>query len=395
MRAVAAMIAVGLLLAACGNEPAADLPVADASPVEASPTAAPSPTDDPEPSPSPAPDPESSPTAAASPSPTPDVAPRFGDVPSDSFVMPDGYFPFALSRDGTRLFADGPHPDGLGCEESEPFALQLYDLASGEISVDLDPSLGLFGPFRGPGDQVLLIVGCEGFLGRVMVGLELDDGRIAELVDVPLPTTDGPFSDPTAVSWTPDGELVWVVLGGGADLVTTDVAGNETRDRVGLNVEHYVLAATTSDVWSIDYRGDDIAVVGLRSGDRFAGYDDLAEAPGLDAVLALGDAGVRLIRGDGSSEVWISDELGDNVIWRGAALVAPDLAYAVEDRSQPPDYASDRLLHAIGPDGIIETIDVGADSVPGPLLSADGDRLVYVVFDEGSGESRVVIRDRV
>ena len=94
-------------------------------------------------------------------------------------------------------------------------------------------------------------------------------------------------------------------------------------------------------------------------------------------------------------EVWISDELGDNVIWRGAALVAPDLAYAVEDRSQPPDYASDRLLHAIGPDGIIETIDVGADSVPGPLLSADGDRLVYVVFDEGSGESRVVIRDRV
>lgn len=395
MRVVAAMIAIGMVLVACGNDPAADLPVAAASPVEASPTGEPSPSEDPSPSPEAAPSPEPSPTASPAASPPPDVAPGFGEVPSDSFVMPEGYFPFALSRDGTKLFVDGEHPDGVGCEESEPYALQLYDLATGDITVDLDPSLGLFGPFRGPGDRVLFIVGCEGFLGRVMVGVELADGRIAELVDVPLPTTDGPFSDPTAVSWTPQGELVWVVLGGGADLVTTDLAGNETRDRVGLNVEHYVLAATTSDVWSIDYRSDEYAVVGLRSGDRFAGYDDLAEAPALDAVLALGDAGVRLIRGDGSSEVWISDPVGDDVVWRGATLVAADLAYAVEDRSQPPDYASDRMLHAIGPDGIIETIDVGADSVPGPMLSADGDRLVYVVFDEGSGESRVVVRDRV
>ena len=43
MRVVAAMIAIGMVLVACGNDPAADLPVAAASPVEASPTGEPSP----------------------------------------------------------------------------------------------------------------------------------------------------------------------------------------------------------------------------------------------------------------------------------------------------------------------------------------------------------------
>lgn len=388
-RGLAAAGAAALGLTACTSPDEAE-PVAQATAI-----VAPSPEPDTMPAPSPTTGPSASPTPSTTSSPPPAAtsqAPGFADVPAPSITLPEGYFASGLSSDGTRLYADGPHPEGVGCEESQPYALQLYGIETGELDRALDPSLGLFGPFRGPGERVLLVQSCEGLLSRVATASPAPDGSLTAVEDVPLPT-DGV----TAVDWTPDGGLVWAADDladpDGPELWRTDVAGVPRVDPVPLDTVVYDLAATSTGVFGVDLQRDVPTVVDLLSGTPYVGFDDVTPAPWLDAVVLTGDAGLRIVRGDGRDARWIDDALDDGVRWDGALLVDDGLALVVEDRTGQ-EFRGPRYLHAVTPDGVVETIDVGVDAFPGPLLSADGDRLAYTTYDDQTAEQRTVVRDR-
>ncbi len=366
---------------------------------------------DPEPSVTPTPTPSESPgEAAASPEasetpiavvPAPTGAPAalvsWTDAPASEVAVPADVFVEGLSPDGQHLLVSGPDPDGRGCEEGPPRSLQLLDINTRELRPALDPSLGMNAVRRGPDGSVLLWAGCEGFVASAYLGTQAADGSFTELRELPLPESSGGYVDVTALSPAAGEAAVLAVRfrsAGGSDLVLLDETGAEQGAATRVEGDVYAVTDTAIGAFAIEFGGDDeLPLAELRSGTLLPGFVDVATDVSRTQVWVSGDAGLAVVTADAAGAVtttsWVSDPIGDQVLFGVPVVVGAGEVLSIRDVLDAQE------LVLVGPDGVIEVVDLFVSSVEGPFVSGDGNTLVYVREDPETYERTVVLRSRL
>lgn len=369
-------VAVALLLAGCGAD-ADEIASPSSSPTTTAVEASPSPTAGGDGTPGVIDDGGlmPSPTATA----TDEQPAGAGADDVTDVALPTDVFPLGLSPDGTAVLVARPDPDGVRCEESTPFALGRFDVASGAL-VDATSDGSTVPPFtidpRGDGTAIGYD-GCEGVIGAVVLLDLADDGTVTVRREV---ADDVVAQGVTAVAAIPGRDRVALsrVTGPGtAQLLVTDLAGTLVGDPVPMLSETYSLtAAADGRVFAPTFREGTPEVQEVTEGVPFPGYESVGRDAGGTTVVLAGDRGVAVVEPGVRLDEWLVDPVDGGVRYLTPTLVGDGRVVVTREDAD----AGTTDLVAVDADGAVEVLAVDVLSVLGPTVDRAGERVLVARF---------------